>query len=118
MTTAATLQTEIAETIRLAREQGYTGTDRAYDLTDADLEAIVLALGRTPTRDEWDEAGYPYMSGTYVETMTACVYCGVEHSGDDSQPVPALTDDEAWTALAVEHADDCEWIATRAHKLD
>lgn len=43
-----------------------------------------------------------------------CVYCG---SSTPEVPVPAVGDDAAWAALAAEHADGCEWIATRAHRV-
>ena len=44
-----------------------------------------------------------------------CVYCNrIVSSGD----VPAVDDDAAWATLAEEHAEWCEWIATRAHRLD
>lgn len=51
------------------------------------------------------------------ESRTECVYCGREHDGDDSAPVPRTDDDTAWARLAADHADDCEWITTRAHRL-
>ena len=50
-------------------------------------------------------------------TETECIYCGatdLEHAGK----IPALADDEAWTEIAEEHRDDCDWIATRAHRRD
>ncbi len=45
-----------------------------------------------------------------------CADCGREHALPDS--VPDADDDEAWGELAAEHDDDCEWIATRAHRRD
>lgn len=30
--------------------------------------------------------------------------------------VPAVDDDEAWEKLLEHHADDCEWVVTRAHR--
>jgi hypothetical protein len=47
-----------------------------------------------------------------------CAYCGTEIVGADMGRVPELDDDEAWERIAAEHAPDCEWIATRAHRRD
>lgn len=50
-------------------------------------------------------------------TATAeCAYCDRTHT--PSAAVPALGDDAAWKALAEDHDERCEWIATRAHRLD
>jgi len=45
-----------------------------------------------------------------------CAYCHAEIP--DGEPVPALDDEETWMVLALDHADDCEWIRTRAHRRD
>jgi hypothetical protein len=47
--------------------------------------------------------------------MDRCNYC--DQDVTDETIVPAVDDDEAWAALAAEHADTCEWIETRAHRL-
>lgn len=45
-----------------------------------------------------------------------CAYCDrmVEAHRDDS--VADVGDDAEWARLAKDHADDCEWITTRAHR--
>lgn len=45
-----------------------------------------------------------------------CAYCAAVVARRDD--VPALGDDDSWADLAEEHADYCEWILTRAHRLD
>jgi hypothetical protein len=45
-----------------------------------------------------------------------CAYCSREHALPES--LPDADDGKAWSELAVEHDDDCEWIATRAHRRD
>jgi hypothetical protein len=51
-----------------------------------------------------------------------CAYCGDEIEGDvDDQgvctdPVQAVDDDEAWQEIARHHAEDCDWVLTRAHR--
>ena len=53
-----------------------------------------------------------------------CIYCGYEIEGEvDDQgvamdPVPAIDDDDAWRDIAQHHADDCEWVLTRAHRRE
>ena len=48
---------------------------------------------------------------------TECAYCmsNVTAPSEDEQ-APALTDDAAWTKIAKEHAETCEWVQTRAHR--
>lgn len=45
---------------------------------------------------------------------TECVYCGrlvTEHT-----VVPSARDSGAWEEIKREHAPNCEWAATRAHR--
>lgn len=51
-----------------------------------------------------------------MENLTECAYCGALL--DEEGEVPAVDDDEAWAALALEHADGCDWVETRAHRLE
>ena len=44
-----------------------------------------------------------------------CVYCHYMIPATDDRP-PAVDDDDEWERLALQHADDCEWCATRAHR--
>src|SRR5690606_15831094 len=46
--------------------------------------------------------------------VLSCAYCGHEHPYDPT--VPDEGDDAAWEAKAGDHAEGCEWIATRAHR--
>lgn len=45
-----------------------------------------------------------------------CAYCGREVR--DAEYVPAVYDDFSWALEAEEHASDCEWVLTRAHRLE
>lgn len=49
-----------------------------------------------------------------------CIYCGCSYDVDDPEEelVPGADDDDAWDALAADHSEDCEWIATRAHRIE
>jgi hypothetical protein len=48
--------------------------------------------------------------------MEECAYCNREVK--EQAKVPAKDDAAAWDKLAKEHAPDCEWIITRAHRTD
>lgn len=50
-----------------------------------------------------------------TEAKAVCLYCDVEVPERD---VPPVDDDEAWEELAAEHGDSCEWVRTRAHRID
>ncbi len=43
-----------------------------------------------------------------------CAYCGQMVKTVEA---PSAGDDEAWAAIAEEHADGCEWVETRAHRI-
>ncbi len=45
-----------------------------------------------------------------------CIYCG--HQVIDATIVPGLDDDAYWAKLAKEHTPDCEWINTKAHRIN
>jgi len=47
-----------------------------------------------------------------------CIYCGRRVPGTDDDPVPAVGDEDAWQALAAQHANGCEWVYTRAHRIN
>ena len=47
--------------------------------------------------------------------MARCMYCECDLT--DETILPSIGDDPAWQALAREHAPDCEWILTRAHRI-
>ena len=49
-----------------------------------------------------------------AEALTECAYCG--RMGYDT--VPAIDADSEWDMIAKDHAPDCEWIATRAHRFE
>ncbi len=44
-----------------------------------------------------------------------CAYCMALIDADTAAEVPDHDDDEAWTRIAADHYDDCEWAQTRAH---
>jgi hypothetical protein len=48
-------------------------------------------------------------------TIDFCAYCLCEVSSLD---VPDVDDDDAWAEIAREHDDTCEWVLTRAHRID
>lgn len=43
-----------------------------------------------------------------------CIYCDrIVWTADPA----GVDDDDAWFELSKEHAPDCEWVTTRAHRL-
>jgi len=51
-----------------------------------------------------------------MTTVDECIYCRAEVH--DPDPVPDVDDDEAWAAIASDHEHDCEWVLTRAHRIE
>jgi hypothetical protein len=49
--------------------------------------------------------------------LVTCAYCNMPVRPGDSVP---KADDDAWEDIATNagHADDCEWVRTRAHRRD
>lgn len=95
-------------TVRPVNRGGRTsGTTRDGANLDAEVRAVV-----TQAFDSFEWTG----GGDADSAEAECAYCGATHT--PSAEVPALHDDAAWTALAAEHGTGCEWIATRAHRLD
>lgn len=48
-------------------------------------------------------------------STTECAYCARDVH---ETAIPALGDSGGWAELASEHAADCEWVLTRAHRRD
>lgn len=47
-----------------------------------------------------------------------CVYCDASIGNPAALTIPAVDDDEGWKRMACEHHPDCEWVRTRAHRLE
>ena len=52
------------------------------------------------------------------QRAATCLYCGRVGPLLDDRGVPGVGDDDAWAELAGEHEPTCEWVATRAHRLE
>lgn len=50
-----------------------------------------------------------------MATTEKCIYCNRKVTDLD---VPEVDDNEEWDRLALEHRKSCEWIATRAHRIN
>lgn len=55
--------------------------------------------------------------GTTEEGEEECAYCGRLIPIESASVVPPPGDDEAWGVLSRDHAPECEWIQTRAHRV-
>jgi hypothetical protein len=51
----------------------------------------------------------------WPEVTGYCIYCDRPVY---TETAPAYGDDDTWADIALEHADDCEWVLTRAHQLE
>lgn len=69
----ATLRTLIADCLAEARRQGWTDDDDKYELTAQDCDWIVSQLPRTPTSEEWSDAGQIGMDGLHADRMDIAV---------------------------------------------
>lgn len=52
-----------------------------------------------------------------MNTLTECIYCNTEVP-DEGEYVPEVNDYSEWARLALLHGEDCEWVMSRAHRLD
>lgn len=78
-------------------------------------------MATTYDRTYVDADGYEhhYRQHEHAEGETVpCAYCRADVRGCGDCAAPPAEDDEAWTELAAEHAPGCEWVATRAHRLE
>jgi hypothetical protein len=69
-----------------------------------------------------DEQGYEHRYAQHDHaddgSTVTCAYCGAEVPGCDDCPTPPEGDESAWAEIATGHAEDCEWVRTRAHRRD
>jgi hypothetical protein len=54
------------------------------------------------------------MTQTIDTDTTECAYCGRDVRARETPD----TGSHEWCLIATEHAHSCEWVATRAHRLD
>ncbi len=47
-----------------------------------------------------------------------CLYCGARNVDIAWADTPAVDDDDTWAELAAQHYTHCEWIETRAHRIE
>lgn len=85
---------------------GWTSRDAADEAFDANPEDPGDADSYPPTDVNLDSRG---------RRLGECAYCRREVVAGE---VPDPDDDAAWEELADQHDDDCEWVATRAHRRD
>jgi hypothetical protein len=60
-------------------------------------------------------ASKPQLGDTKMSEI--CIYCDAEIPEPRAAEVPPVDADEEWEALAADHYEWCEWIATRAHRI-
>ena len=108
------------EMVRNAIRSG--ATECEWEVRAASELAQDIGLGSLDVAAQWDaiRAAYEAAAEEYLESdvddQVECAYCGRSHVPPSA--VPALDDDDAWADMAPDHADYCEWIATRAHRVE
>lgn len=87
------------------------------DATEEDLADFKAACRRVTgfQLDEAEATEYIWNNGRIRFNADICAYC--ESVTPDGTIVPAADDDELWALIAPEHDANCEWVATRAHRL-
>ncbi len=50
-----------------------------------------------------------------ADNLVDCAYCDALVNPKD---VPTVDDDETWQRIASAHSVDCEWVLTRAHRVN
>lgn len=82
----ALMDAQERKSVDAARDAGYRGADDEYEMTDHDLEAsveeIVDQLGRVPSCDEWDRAGWS-IPESWLDRLRDRVFGGDEEDDDD-----------------------------------
>ena len=54
---------------------------------------------------------------TETTRYTECIYCGASIP-DEGEYVPAVDDTTEWDRLEEHHFYGCEWIDSRAHRIE
>lgn len=118
--------TEVAEKIGREHRRAYRdefgdyperGNVGDWDVSGAEtMEGEVRSKFNVYDRDEVRDS---YLGALFDDAHErVCAYCN-EIIGDEGKlPPPPIDDDHAWTCLARSHAPGCEWVRTRAHRLD
>jgi hypothetical protein len=87
------------------------------DTTEADLARYIDTYERILPAFDGPEAAQEWLwnNGDFMARIDAeiCIYCDRLAT---ERNAPTLSDDDAWVAIASEHAADCEWVTTRAHR--
>ncbi len=103
----------------LYREEEFSEGARPLLYFDPELRVIRFA-----GFDEDEDHGTPakwtliFLEGELENTdreVVACDVCGVPVW--EPEVCPDVMDDKAWEMMALQHREDCEWIATRAFRL-
>lgn len=51
-------------------------------------------------------------------SQVECIYCNTMIDAGTNEFVPDVDDDDAWNELSEKHGLECEWIETRAHRIE
>lgn len=90
--------------------RNYVFEDMPIDGASLATDLLQGALGAV----DWREIAENHQDDDKTLFWQECVYC---YNLVTTLEVPEINDDEMWDALAGEHDPECEWVATRAHRL-
>ena len=89
--------------------------DGSYAYDDeyrTEIPVVDLVIDSTDPTDYDDDEEQVAATDEY---QGRCAYCGAPQTDVDT--VPDVDDDAGWAELAHTHAQGCEWIETRAHRI-
>lgn len=91
------------------------------EATETDLAAFRYACreyqAAHPDATDLEATDAIWNNGRIQWIWTECAYCNADIP-DAGGFVPDVDDDPEWTALEHLHADGCEWVETRAHRVN
>ncbi len=94
------------------------GESRLVDMDGDPVELSNWTLRSTLADIEADKPEQFFEAITATsKAVDCCLYCGIELPSDATREAPDVLDGEGWERIAYQHARDCEWITTRAHRL-
>jgi hypothetical protein len=87
-------------------------SDATYELIADAIDGGDDSVSRPDGEYTWD------LSDEEVAKPSQCAYCHIDLPAEDRLTVPSPSDDAEWERLAPQHGPGCEWVATRAHRID
>ena len=107
------------ELVTAAIEEAYPGIEVALEYAPY-ADNPVVVYGPVPELEERIRQSVEHITsriferGDWTVELEPCAYCGRVVQTPDAPPVG----DERWESIAGEHEAGCEWVETRAHRVN